>query len=355
MKRSLLSIALYLCLSILILGCSDFTTSDKDQNPVIPITLNAESTDVKITKEMKLLEGASDLFESSNSFNQVQAFVLNPNNKGSMQVKGEEFQYIKLSENDSYIAGEVILENNTDEDMNIESLFLQGHSLAKVKTSSDNEWSRSLIYNVPPFTSVKLDVHIEFNHDGMNELTFFPKELSDQFDRYNGGNIGSVRYFVLNEEVFLEKKDLNKQAFEYELSEANSEFNFHPTNSWIGADKKLIEYEIIEDSLIPTSKITGMLLDEVPYNTEADLLLIKDSGEIVVIEKDLKIERNIPTYINFEEDILAQMNNTSQKSYIMLTVNREREIISDLKVFDMNKKPFLTSYQSILEYHQFKD
>ncbi|MEK4874937.1 hypothetical protein N1I87_09680 [Bacillus sp. FSL W8-0102] len=113
--------------------------------------------------------------------------------------------------------------------MKIKSFFIQGNKIAKVKTSKSKEWKSSVLYDVEPKSSVEISIDIQWDKEGEKEITFFPLDYTSPNDRYNGGNLSTVRYFVLDDDININKDMLAKQSFQLE-TEINEVQNFETSN-----------------------------------------------------------------------------------------------------------------------------
>jgi len=49
------------------------------------------------------------------------------------------------------------------------------------------------------------------------------------------------------------------------------------------------------------------------------------------------------------------MYDQDMRQYIMITNNREENMLADIRAFSQNKKPFPTSYQGIIELHPLQN
>lgn len=336
-----------ICLTIIISGCSDIKNS---QDKETPLELTSSSKDVEVSNNMSFLKGTTEVVESANEFTQVKAFIPNEEYLQYEKVQGEDFQFIRLPENDSLISGSLIFENNTDENMKIQTLFLQGNKRAQIKTGSSEEWSSSILYDVPPKSSVKISIDINWDEKGMEELTFFPLDHTSSIDRYNGGNLSTFRYFVLDKDVSISQEAIKTQSFELEdLQDIN---NFIPIPTWIGIDKEDIEYIIKDEVLFTKGKISGLKLEPIPYDAEVDVLLIDEFGNSSILLQDVEILKDQSTIIDLSSAVLEKMNKSPNKNYIMIFNNRGIELLADLKALNMELKPFSTSSQTVIEFYK---
>ncbi|MDI3312328.1 MAG: hypothetical protein QJR05_13000 [Thermoanaerobacterium sp.] len=312
------------------------------------------SSDIQISNEFKLLDASEDVLDDSEKYSQVKAFIPNENNIEYLNIKGDKYSYIKIKNTESVIKGKIILENNTDSNMKIKSFFIQGNKIAKVKTSKSKEWKSSVLYDVEPKSSVEISIDIQWDKEGEKEITFFPLDYTSPNDRYNGGNLSTVRYFVLDDDININKDMLAKQSFQLE-TEINEVQNFFPIPSWIGNDNNEVEFIVKEEKLYTKTPISGLKLEPVPYDTDIDVLLIDEQGNMSTLFQNLKISKNKPTLIHLDPETLQKVNESNKKYYFILVNNRGLDILLDMKAVDLGLKPFPTTYQSIIEFYKKSD
>lgn len=342
------------CLVIIISGCSNIKelNIENSQDKESLLELTSSSKDIEISSNMEFLKGSEEVVDSLNKFSQVKAFIPNENYLQHERVKEDYFQFISLPENHSLISGKLIFENNTEENMKVQSLFLQGNKKAMIKTTSSQEWSSSILYDVPPKSSVKINIDIKWDEKGMPELTFFPLDHTSAIDRYNGANLSTFRYFVLDKVFSIDRKVLEEHSFELENLEDIENASFYPIPTWIGIDNEEIEYIVKNETLFTKEKVSGLKLDAVPYDTEVDLLLIDEFGNTTVLFQNVKIHKYKSTIVDLSTETLEKMSRDHNKNYIMIINNRGVEMLVDLKSLDRDLKPFSTSYQSIIQFYK---
>jgi hypothetical protein len=312
---------------------------------------NLSDPDVRISNEFSLLKSSGNTVESSVAFTQVKAFIPDSNYMDYKNIKNEKFKYIKLPKNKSVISGKVILENNTDGNMNIQGFFIQGNKIAKVKKKNSKKWERFITYHVNPRSSIEISVDIKWDREGINELIFFPLDHTAPADRYNGGNLSLIRYFVSDDEMNIEEDMLTKQSFHFDssLHEANSYF---PNPTWISNNDQEVEFIIKGDKLLAKTPIYGLKLHSVPYTTEVDILLLDEKGNLSIVDHKIKVKKNEPTFIYLPSKTLAQLRESQDKSYLILLNNRGIDLLADIEALDLGLKPFSTTYQSVIEFYK---
>lgn len=310
------------------------------------------SSDVKTSDKFSLLNSSKDVIESSEQYSQAKAFIPDEDYIEYQNVKDAKFSYIKLPENKTIISGKIILENNTEETMKIQSFFMQGNKIAEVKTRSSEKWEKSISYDVQPKSSVEINVDIFWDKDGIDELTFFPLDHTSTIDRYNGGNLSTFRYFVLDDDIVINNDMLTTQSFKLDSEEKIDDPNFFPIPYWIGNDNKEVEYVVEQEKLLTKNPISGLKLDPVPYGTEIDVLLMDELGNLSVLLEKVKVKKNEPTFIHLNSDILNKLRKSQNKNYVILLNNRGVDILLDMKALDLGLKPFSTTYQSVIEFYK---
>jgi len=220
-----------------------------------------------------------------------------------------------------------------------------------MKTKSSSKWGSSLIYDVPAFSSVTINVDLKWEETGMQELTFFPLEKTSDVYRYNG-NVASYRFFVQSKDIKISKEMLEEQSFTLNSNEMTSEQKYLPEPSWTGVNNSDLEY-LINDGVALTNKaIDGVKFEAVPYDTKLDILLVDEFGNSTLIEENVIIKKNQVTYIKLKKDHLENMNKKSVRQFLLFVNNREERLMADIKTVELNKKPFPTSHQSILEFYK---
>lgn len=336
-------LSMILGILVILVGCSSGESLHTDNS--------ISEQDIKISNnEFKLLDSSKDKIDSAESFSQVKAFIPDENYTEFQNVQDSKFSYIKLGENNSTILGKIILENKTNDNMKIQSFFIQGNSIAKIKTRNSEKWVSFILYNVEPNSSVEINVEIEWSKDELNELTYFPNDLSSPLDRYNGGNISLIRYFVLDDDTNIANAYLNNQAFT--LDNINEIQNFFPVPNWVDNENKEIEYIVEQEQLFTTNPISKLKLNPIPYNTNIDILLLDDKGYLTLLFEKIKIEKNKTTFVPLNSEIIKKLNESTRKNYLIILNNRDKEMLIDMKALDLELKPFSTTYQSIIEFYK---
>ncbi|MBO0994150.1 hypothetical protein [Bacillus sp. SD088] len=341
-----------LLLLLFLIGCST-TNTDETYSEIDLLQPTADNESVLISDKLTLLEQSSEVVTATVPFTQVKAFVPNEEYKQFEKVQGEDFLYLKLPKNKSFISGRLIYENNTEEEMIIQSLFLQGDKSVNIKLSKSKNWGQSIKYNVPPHSSVSIDIDIKWDINGMQELTFFPIDQTSDSDRYNGGNLSTYRYFVQSKNISVDNDLLKRQSFT--IKELSDEQNFVPILSWIDKNKQEPRLSVENDTLVTEEEIKGIKLEKVPYDTKVDLLLVDELGNSSLLVKNLTILKNEETFFDIEPNQIKEINKSKNKQFVLVFNNREEEMLADLKALDLNKKPFFTSYQGVLEFYRTAD
>jgi hypothetical protein len=344
---------LILLLLLIISGCSNSSeTNLYDEKDILQLTSNNKSTIV--SKDMDLLNKSDKVATSSTPFTQVKAFIPNDEYIQYEKVQGEEFLYLKIPKNKSFISGKVKYENNTKEKMVIQTLFLQGNKNAQIKTSDSSSWKPAMIYDIPPYSSVTITLDIKWDVDEMQELTFFPIDQTSNMNRYNGGSLSNYRFFVQSKNISMDKQLINDQSFTLDQKELSNQQNFFPIPTWIGSDNKESKLVDKNNKLMTEEEVEGIKLAAIPYKTKVDVLLIDEFGNTSVLAQKIDIHENKPTFVHIEPNKLKEMYGNKSRKFIFIFNNREKEILADLKTLDIQKKPFATSYQGVIEFYDTK-
>lgn len=340
-------------LTILLSACSHQTIQDKDTNDILIIDSSSESVAIS-HDNYNYLEKSNDILDGTVSFSQIKAFIANDEFIHEIIVQDEPFIYLKVPSDKDYISGKIVYENSTDEPMTVRSLFLQGDEIAEVKLSTSGEWSSTIEYEVAPYTSASLDVDVKWIEEGMQELTFFPIDYSSDPIRYNGGSFSTYRFFVHSKDISISDTILKNQSFNLDLSDLNQEVNFFPVPTWLDKDKKELIYSIDNNQIVIENPISFVKLAGIPYNTEIDLLLVDEYGNTNIIKKDIFLKENEEAIISIESE-LKDISIEDRKYFLMVINNRGEEILADLKALALNKKPFFTSYQGVIEVYPLEE
>ncbi|MET1180642.1 hypothetical protein ABG775_22175 [Peribacillus simplex] len=344
---------LILLLLLIISGCSNSSdTNLYDEKDILQLTSNNKSTIV--SKDMDLLNKSDKVATSSTPFTQVKAFIPNDEYIQYEKVQGEEFLFLKIPKNKSFISGKVKYENNTKEKMVIQTLFLQGNKNAQIKTADSSSWKPAMIYDIPPYSSVTINLDIKWDVDEMQELTFFPIDQTSTMNRYNGGSLSNYRFFVQSKNISMDKKLINDQSFTLDQKELSNQQNFYPIPTWIGSDNKESKLVDKNNKLLTEEEVEGIKLAAIPYKTKVDVLLIDEFGNTSVLAEKVDIDENKPTFVHIEPNKLKEMYEDKSRKFIFIINNREKEILADLKTLDLQKKPFSTSYQGVIEFYDKK-
>lgn len=307
-----------------------------------------DSPDVKINNDYPFFNSAPDI---NSYYTQVLGFLPNEAYLESIKVMNVSFPYIKLNKNQRYIMGTIVFENKTKGNMNVQSFFMQGNKAAKVKMNNSNEWAYSILYDVQPESSVEININVEWDKDGMNELIFFPLEHSGIEGLYNGQASTIQRYFVMGNDDTLINDDIYNQAFDLD-SKSLENINVSPVPKWIGKNKQELEYMINDDTLVTNIPIEGMKLEPVPYNTDVDIVKIDEKGKSSILMEQVKVKKNKPTYIYFDSQQLKELRRSNNRNFLLILNNREEELLSDVKAVDLELKPFPTSSQAVIEFYK---
>lgn len=342
-----------LCLSLILLsfGCAN-NDSENVASKGDVIELDQNSNNVEVSKEMDYLDKSSDIAETPVPFTQFKAFIPDEKNSDYLKVKDESVLYLKLSNITSSISGRLEFENNTENPMEIQTLFFQGNEVAKIKLVNESEYHNAIKYKVEPFSAVKIDIDIKVNKNGENELTFFPLDLTGLADFYNGANNGISRFYLDVNEENEENVSFEKHSFTLDQKEMENIENIFPIPYWVDENQENIREKYIDNKVFVEKKISGLKLVAIPYETEVDIILIDEFGNTSVLKEKVKVSKNRETYIPIESDVLKEIYNNKHKQFLIILNNRGDEIITDLRAIDMDKKPFPTTYNSIIQIYK---
>lgn len=343
---SLISFILILILT----GCaSDVLENDFNERDIKQLTRSDEA--LEFSMNTTLLDKSDEIAESSISFNLAKGFIPDEEYKNTMNVQGEEVLYLHTSKDHSQLTGEIIVENMQEEKVEFQTLFLQGNKVAKIRTSDEDEWNPSVRYEVPANSTVNLSIEIDWDINGMQELIFLPIEKTEE-NLYGNANLSNFRFFVQNKDINIGQKLLDEQTFQLEKNMQFEDINFYPSPSWYGENKDEMIFREEDNQLYSEKPVEGLVLDAIPYSTSVDVLYIDEYGNSSLIEEDIKIKKNEKTFISIESKLLEEMYSHSGRQFFMVLNNREEKILADLRTLDKKRKPFMTSYQGVLEFYQ---
>lgn len=103
-----------------------------------------------------------------------------------------------------------------------------------------------------------------------------------------------------------------------------------------------------QEKIFTKNPISKLKLDAIPYDTEIDILLIDELGNVSLMFEKVKIKKNQSTLIPLDSEVLNELN---IKKYFIILNNRGKDMIFDMKALDLKLKPFTTTYQSVIEFY----
>jgi hypothetical protein len=204
---------LVLFILLLFTSCKGKVGEEKLYKSSDILYLNEDNQSVELSKQMDKLNDADKIATSSGKFNKVLSFIPNKEYIEYQTIHGDKFSYIKLPKTKNNISGRLSYENNTQEKIDIQSMFFQGNKNVLIKPASSSKWVRSIQFQVPPHKSVTIDIDITWDKNGMQELTFFPLKRTSDIYRYNGSILSSYRYFVQSKDIKIDNEMLKKCKF----------------------------------------------------------------------------------------------------------------------------------------------
>lgn len=344
MKYKLL---LFFLLSLLLLGCSDNKNTNYTQRDILSLTKN----EITVKKEEhKILENASSISNSSIPFTLASGFIPHESITEYIDLgDGDQFMYI-YNKDKTNISGKLLFDNATDKSINISPVFLQGNRNAMVKLKDASDWSPALQLNIPEDSTVEVEIEIQWDSNGAEELTFFPLNNSSQEERYNGGNLGVFRFSVINNDNTLTREMLDNHYFKLPKNFDAENNTIHPSPSWIGSKSSAINYVSQNNRLFTEDKIKGIQLDSTPYEDTIDIIKMDEYGNVDLILNNIKTKKGIPTKVYFEKQTLKEISiNKDKRQFLLILNNRGKNILADIKAVAEGRKPFMTTYQGIIE------
>ena len=350
MKLYLLCILLFF--SLILASCKQEEVGENLNSKEDILILNDDNKSVQISEKLDLL---NDNENSLNKFTSVLSFIPNDEFLQTITVFGDDISYLKLPQDKSYISGELSYENNTEKNKVIQSLFFQGNKNILIKPSTTEKWVPAIMYDVPPHTSISIDIDLKWDKNGMQELTFFPIEKNSDVYRYNGVSLASYRFFVQSKDLTITEEMLHTQAFKLEEDEITEDLNYFPEPQWVDGNGELLEYYIKDNVPLTNVETKGLTFDALPYNTTLDLLLIDEFGNSSVIEEKVSVKKGKSTKVKINNKDLIRMKDKTARQFLLIMNNREEEILADIKAIELNQKPFPTSYQRVIEFYNVEN
>ncbi|MFD2657610.1 hypothetical protein [Gracilibacillus thailandensis] len=332
-----------------IVGCTPSRTDiDSLNNKDDIVELNEGDKSVEVLNRMDLTKSSNSHTRNNSSYRSYKGFIFDENHLEVIKLRNENetFKFVKLDSDNSTLSGKLKFENNTNESMQIRSLFLQGNKNVKIKPISLERWSKGIFYEIPAKTSVSIQIEINVNKNDMNELTFFPFEMNTDPDFYNGINIAANRYYMEGENSNREDEEISKHSFNL----TDGEEMKYPTPVWVNQDKEELELINKNGAILSKEKIRALRFDAVPYDTIVDIILLDEFGNTEILEENKELKKDKNNFVDFGENIIDNFyDNDGNRKFILVLNNRENEMLSDVLAFGNKKSPFPTSFQRILE------
>ncbi|OAJ74401.1 hypothetical protein AYJ08_08865 [Brevibacillus sp. SKDU10] len=174
--------------------------------------------------------------------------------------------------------------------------------------------------------------------------------ILDQLERYNGGNLGLVRFFVSNGmDTQITKEIIAKQELFLPENYDTQNISLLPTLSWMGDKFAEPKYMNRNNKLYTTKKVKGLQVKPLPYDTKLDIIWADEFGNTSLLAKDVPVTKNQATSINIEDQILSDIYKNEQRQFLFVFANRNEEILADALALDQLKKPYMTTFQGIIE------
>lgn len=341
-------LCILLSISLILTSCKQEEVGEDLNSKEDILILKDDNKSVQLSKKMDLL---NDNENSSNNFTSVLSFIPNDEFLQTLTVFGDDISYLKLPHDKSYISGKLNYENNTEKNKIVQSIFFQGNKNILIKPSTTTKWVPAIVYDVPPHTSISINIDLKWDKNGMQELTFFPMEKNSDVYRYNGVNLSSYRFFVQSKDLTITEEMLHTQAFKLEEDGMTEDLNYFPEPQWTDGNGELLEYYIKDDVPLTNVETKGLIFDTIPYNTTLDLILIDEFGNSSVIKEKISVEKGKSTKVKFNNKDLKRMKDKSVRQFLLIMNNREEAILADIKAIELNQKPFPTSYQRVIEFY----
>lgn len=345
---------LILTVILFISGCSNMGMVGKNGYSEQDV-YSIQTEEVDISNDFELLKKSAEIASADAPFSFAMGFI--PDNEFIQyeDVQGEKFLYLKLSKDKTSLTGQLVYENNTDENVEIQAIFLQGNTNVKIRPINKDIWKTAIKYEIASRTSVRIPIEIDWDPKGMQELSVIPLNKTSTHHRYDGNGLGSYRFFVQNKDKEIDSHILAEQSFELNEEDLTNEIDLFPIPSWMGVESFEPKFTIQDDELLMLEKIKGLRIAPIPYNTYIDILWIDEFGNTELLANNIQVNKKQSVEINIEKKILDEMYRNKGRQFLLVVTNREEKILSDIKALAKNQKPFSTNYQGIIEFYKAKE
>lgn len=304
--------------------------------------------------EFDLINEAEYITESASHIKFALSFTPSLHFRDKIKIlDNEDFEFINVN-NNSFITGTYTVNNATDREIDITLLFLQGNKSAPINIS-DADIVPAINFTANSNSSFEIPIELKWENDGDDELIIFPIIHDSDFIRYDGKNFGIARMFVKNEEFSILKKDIENQAFSLPDDFDPNTINFIPSLNWIDGSFSEITYREKDNRPYTLTKIKGLQLPPLPYNTDYDFLLIDEYGNTKILKESILVEQNKIKNIIFDDELLEDIYSHNHRQFIIMLNNRGNNMIADIKALDLAQKPFITSFSGVIEVPVFRD
>jgi hypothetical protein len=328
---------------IFMAGCVDMSDEVNKKGNIYK--LKHSDLDVKVGKH-SLLQNAKNVVNSSEKF--TFSYSFRPNKsliyRYSDKENSEHLKILKNVKKESLIQLEFLVDNGTGDGKNITLIAIQGNSSAKIKLKGQKSWFDALSLPIPPDTTISTFIEIKWDINGPEEIMLFP--LKDEYVLENSHLI--FRTVVLNDKEKITSEMIQKQEFPFNKTKTNEKITFFPSPRAVDKNGKFIQLKNQNDKLFALNEFNSIFLNEIPYQTNVDILWVSDRGNA----KKIRTVNVVPfenTKIEFSKEELDFFKNYKGRQFLFFVNNREQEMLADFNAAINKKKPFLTSFAEVIE------
>ncbi|RAP74799.1 hypothetical protein [Paenibacillus montanisoli] len=260
-NKKILFIVVFILLVITLSGCSNI---NKNLNLTTPLT--------SINSERIIPEGISGFF--------MEFRLVGSNTHMNFQY-GTPYYTILQKETDSLMAS-VYIENMLS-DTSIKFLILQGNNITHVSLDK-KKWYLSVVQPVVNNSRGILNFYIKWKLNESDELIILP--IPDKLnDAFSGSGVGGVmRYYINNGH---ESPDTS-----ISINTNNNSHGYIPSLVWVDRyGNSIMNSPDSNDRSL--SKYNKLLISNIPFDTEIDLLYVNENGDSILIGEDIEIKKTV--------------------------------------------------------------
>ncbi|MCM3341563.1 hypothetical protein M3650_23710 [Paenibacillus sp. MER TA 81-3] len=347
-KIACLGLILILSLSIyFIYQSKDTSLNTKQFNGKIV----SESEKRVLKDQHPLLSKSEKVVSNSTMYSYAHKFQIDKELERKIKLPGDDsYSYYNNSNQSNIIKGEFIVDTKLNGGT-IKLIFLQGNKTALIKSPEDSQWYSTVTIHYKEKSTTIIPLEIMWDIQSNEELTVIPIHSEKHYD---GSYLAVSRYAILNSN---ELDKINAAAVHDNL-DINQELLNDPNISVFPFpklyDNKMNELTIRNKStnFIATNPPQRMILDAISFNTKIDIIFIDQDGKIERVIENIDVIKGYKTEIDFEESLLEEINAPEKEFYVLITNNRNREMIADMNRINELNQPYPTTFSLIIKFYK---